>query len=159
MQQASFFKKKKLFHGGEFSLGRRKTARVLCSKRSIHLVLKSKKPVLRANKSKIESATERYCKRFGVKCYQKSIQRDHCHMLIRIPSRQAYGKFIRALTSYLARHLGRGMWSVLPFSRVVSWGKSYNTVKEYIQMNEREILGLQPYKKRKDLYARFLAGS
>ena len=158
MKQTSFFKDQKLFHGGALSLKKRKTKRILCSKRAIHLILKSNQPILRANKKKIEAATQRYAKRFGIKLYHESIQRDHYHQLIRVSSRQAYGKFIRALTSYLARHLGRGLWKLLPFTRVVNWGRSYKIVKEYIEMNEREILGLQPYRKRKDLYARFLAG-
>ena len=155
----SFFKKQNSFHGGELSLGKRKEARTLCSKRAIHLVLKSNQPILRAHKDKVEKATQKYGKRFGVKNYQGSIQRDHYHLLIRIPSRQAYGKFIRALTSYLARHLGRGLWKLLPFTRIVNWGRSYQIVKEYIETNEREVLGLQPYRKRKDLYTRFKAST
>lgn len=158
MQQTSFFKKQNLFHGGKVSQGKRKTKRTLCSKRSIHLVLKSKKPILRANKDKVELATKKYSKRFAVKVYQESVQRDHYHLLVRISSRQAYNRFIRALTSYLARHLGRGLWKLLPFSRIVSWGKGYDTVKKYIEMNEKEVLGLQPYRKRQELYARFLVG-
>ena len=157
MKQTSFLNKQELFHGGQLSLGKRKERRTLCSKRAIHLILKSNKPILRANKNKIEKATRKYAKRFSIKIYQESIQRDHLHSLIRISSRQSYSKFIRALTSYLARHLGRGLWKLLPFTRVVNWGRSYKIVKEYIEMNEREILGLQPYRKRKNLYARFLA--
>ena len=156
MKQTSFFKKQKLFHGGKLSIGKRKTQRTLCSKKSIHLVLKSKKPILRLNKEKVITASKKYAKRFGVKIYQESVQRDHYHVLIKISSRQSYNQFIRALTSYLARHLGRGLWKLLPFTRVINWGRSYQTVNKYIQMNEREILGLQPYRKRKDLYTRFL---
>ena len=157
MQQISLFKNQTLFHGGELSLGKRKVTRPFCSKRTVHLILKSNKPILHANKDKVEKATRKYAKRFGIKIYQESVQRDHYHLLIRVSSKQSYSKFIRALTSYLARHLGRGLWKLLPFTRVVNWGRSYKTVKEYIEMNKKEILGLQPYRKRKDLYARFKA--
>ena len=74
MNQTSFFKNQTLFHGGELALGKRKEARTLCSKRTIHLILKSNKPVLRANKDKVEKATRTYAKRLVLKSIKKAFR-------------------------------------------------------------------------------------
>lgn len=157
-KQSSFFSKQNLFHGGQLSVGRRKIARVLCSKRALHLVLKTSISNLREHKKLVEKATDRYSRSYGIKIYQQSIQRDHIHYILRVHDRDSYIKFIRALTSLLARHIGRGLWKYIPFTRVVSWGRAFEKVKAYVIMNEREILGLHPYRQRKQLYAKYLAG-
>lgn len=157
-RQSSFFTKQNLFHGGQLGAGRRKTARILYSRRALHLVLKSKRSNLRANNKLITEATQKYAGRFGIKVYNCSVQRDHIHYVLRIHDREAYKKFIRALTSLLARYLGRGLWKHIPFTRIVSWGRGFEKVRSYVSMNEREVLGIQPYRKRKQLYAKFIEG-
>ena len=115
MQQRQFFENPKLFHGGQLSVGRRKTARVLCSKRSLHVVLKAERKILRTHRSTVLAYAKKYATHSGVKIYQQSVQHDHVHLLLRIPSRAGYKRFVRALTSILARKFGRGLWKLLPF--------------------------------------------
>jgi hypothetical protein len=41
---------------------------------------------------------------------------------------------------------GVSLWTYRPFSRVVNGGmRSYNTIRNYIQLNEKEILKKIPY--------------
>ncbi|MEK6774189.1 MAG: hypothetical protein AABY64_09625, partial [Bdellovibrionota bacterium] len=39
------------------------------------------------------------------------------------------------------------LWKYRPFTRVVKGWKAYKTVKNYIQLNEQEALGIIPYRK------------
>ena len=150
MKQTSFFKKPKPYFGGRLLEGKRKSQRPLSRRHAMHLVLKAASPMLFKNKSLIETLTEMYAKRFGIKIYGQSVQRDHYHLSIRIQSREAYKKFIRAMTGRLAQVLGKGLWRFRPFTRLSRWGKAYEKLREYIEMNEREVLGLQPYSPRQN---------
>ena len=77
-------------------------------------------------------------------------------MVIRINNPQSYKKFIRSLTAALARQLGKGMWKLIPFSRVLSWGKDFNAVIAYVEQNELEALGVILYQVRKNYYDPYL---
>lgn len=144
--------KLRLYHGGRLARGKRKRRRTLCSKRPIHLVLKSNQKILFKNKNVILQLTKKYSERFGVKIYQSSVQKNHIHYILKMLNRQIYIKFIRSLTSQLAKQLGKGLWSLLPFTRITEWGKPFRALIDYVQMNEREVLGLQEYRPRKDYY-------
>ena len=41
------------------------------------------------------------------------------------------------------------LWMYRPFSRVVRGYKTYKVVRNYIQLNEKEALGIIPYKKNR----------
>lgn len=144
--------KQKLYYGGSLVKGKRKVRRPLCSKRPIHLVLKANCKVLFKNKKTVSELIRKFSKKFGVKVYQSSVQRDHVHFILKIPSRQIYTKFIRSLTGRLAKKLGKGMWKLIPFTRITEWGRAFKVLKDYVQMNEREVLGLQDYTPRKKYY-------
>lgn len=53
----------------------------------------------------------------------------------------------------------RKFWSLLLYSRIVSWGRDFITVKNYIIQNVKESLGLIPYKTRKSRFPEFVADS
>jgi putative transposase len=113
----------------------------------------------------------RYAKRFWVKVEQVSIQGDHCHLLIRAPRRAKYHDFFRVFAGQIAQQFeregmlrpqpqtrvtdapplgwqrGTGLWRYRPFSRVVRGYRAYRIVRDYIQLNECEALGLIPYRK------------
>ena len=143
--------------GGALNKGKRKTARPLSNKRPIHLVLKCKSAWnLRLEQKRVNDLAFKYSRKFGVQIYKKSVQKDHYHLVIRISNPQSYKKFIRSLTAALARQLGKGMWKLIPFSRVLSWGREFKTVIAYVEQNEMEALGVILYQVRKNYYEPYL---
>jgi hypothetical protein len=44
---------------------------------------------------------------------------------------------------------GTGLWKYRPFSRVVRGYKAYRIVRDYVQLNEKEITGQIPYRKQR----------
>jgi len=154
MRQSSFFPKQPLFYGGELSKGKRKTARPLAIKRPLHLILKAKRN-LYIDKVFIESEVRCQAKKFGLRVYDLAIAFDHIHILTKIPGRREYKAFIRVLTAILVRELGWGLWLLLPFTRIVSWGRDFLGVRKYIEKNRKEASGALPYEVRKDWYKRY----
>ncbi len=70
------------------------------------------------------------------------------HLVLSIPSRDAYKAFVRALTGILARNLGKKLWALLPFTRVASWGRDYENLRAYLLQNRVEAGGWVPYQAR-----------
>ena len=149
MQQTTFFPKEKPYFGGALLKGKRKTQRPLSKKNPIHLILKAKCPVLFQHKKTIEGAIKKYSEKFGIKIYAQSMQKDHIHFNVRVHSRPMYKAFIRSLTAYLAKKVGQGLWKFRPFSRIAKWGRAFKIIQAYIEQNEREAQGVQPYTPRK----------
>lgn len=170
-RQGSFFSStgvNKFSHGGELRKKRKgRGFRPLSTKDPLHLVFKVVRPQLR-NKSlrapkSFKLVTEiinKYASRFAVKIEQLSIQNDHIHLLIRTSRRRHYQHFFRVVAGQISeRFEGAGLltgvtgtpkfWKHRPFSRVVKGWKSYKTVRSYIQLNEKEALGLIKYQKER----------
>ena len=146
-RQMSFFKPAEKEFGGTLSTkGKRKTARVLDSRKPLHFVLKSKKGAnLYAHRTLLRKLLFIYTKRFGIKVYKESVQKDHFHFCIKITNRVLYRRFIRALTGVISQKLGKGLWILLPYSRVVSWGRDFLGVLDYLLLNNCEVSGIVPY--------------
>ena len=102
----------------------------------------------------IWSATRHYGERFGIRLYDQAVNHDHLHFVLKISGRREYAQFIRALTGFLARKLGKGLWKVLPFTRIASWGRDFQRLKAYLCQNREEAGGERPYSPREDYYAR-----
>ncbi|MCB0356873.1 MAG: transposase [Bdellovibrionales bacterium] len=154
MKQLSLIDKPELQLGGSLSKGKRKSLRPLCSKRTLHLVLKSKKELLLndpLNRNTFQVYLWKYSQKFNVALYNWSIQKDHVHLQIKIPSRENYKSFIRSLTGQLTREWGKGIWQVTPYTRVLHWGQDFENVKKYIFQNEAEVQGFTPYKRRSNV--------
>lgn len=150
MNQLSLIKKPKIEFGGSLLKGRRKTERVLDSRKPMHLVLKSKKTiVLFKHQRMLQFVLRRQAKTFGVKIYSETVQCDHWHLFIKITNRRLYRAFIRSITGIIARMLGKGIWELAPYSRIVHWGIDFSNVKDYLLLNYCEINGIVPYAIRK----------
>jgi REP element-mobilizing transposase RayT len=150
-RQMSFFKPEPKDFGGALSVkGKRKTARVLDCRKPLHFVLKSKRTGnLCAHRVLIRKLLYLYAKRFGVKVYKESVQKDHFHFCIKITNRLLYRAFIRALTGVMSQHLGKGLWILTPYSRVVTWGRDFAYVLDYLLLNDCEVRKIVPYAIRK----------
>lgn len=151
MKQLSLIKKPKTEFGGTLIVkGSRKTARVLDSRKPMHLVLKSKKSiVLFKHQKKLRVVLQKQAKTFGIKIYSETVQSDHWHLFIKITNRRLYRGFIRSVTGILARMLGKGIWDFAPYSRIVNWGTDFSNVKDYLLLNYCEVNGIVPYALRK----------
>ncbi|MAV91468.1 MAG: hypothetical protein CL676_08595 [Bdellovibrionaceae bacterium] len=147
MKQLHLLPKPNLESGGSL-LNTRHQKRTLCSKRPLHLVLKSNKNTLFGNRNFIQKTLKKQSKTFNHQILSWSVQRNHIHILIRICDRSSYLKFIRAFTGLLARKLGRGLWKFRPFTKVLSWGREIENVSSYIFQNEMEVCGIWDYKPR-----------
>ena len=154
MQQQSFFTPPPLVHGGEFALRTRKARRPFDPRRSLHATYKARRPVLYGRRAKIEKDIRAWAARFHVKLYALAVNFDHIHLVLLAPSKRLLNAFQRAFTSRLATLFGQGIWALLPFSRVVSWGRDFRTVLAYVRKNREEAEGKRPYEKRKDWYRR-----
>lgn len=150
MKQLTLIKKPATEHGGSLLKGRRKTERVLNSRKPMHLVLKTKKVFsLFKQKNKLQNVLKKQAKSFGVKIYSESIQADHWHICLKITNRRMYRGFIRSLTGIIARQLGKGLWVLRPYSRIVEWGRDFLNVTDYLLLNHCEVSGVVPYAIRK----------
>ena len=150
MKQLTLFKNTKpKAHGGTLNPSKRKQQRPLATQKPIHLVLKCHKEMsLFKEFETVKYYINRYTWKFHIQVYHLSIQQDHIHLLIKIEDRNSYNKFIKSLTGMLARLYGKGLWKLSPFTRVVSWGRDYKSVKRYVDLNEDEIWGVKPYQVR-----------
>lgn len=152
MKQYSLFPAPPLFYGGDLIESKRKMQRPLSSKKALHLVLKAGKPVLYLHKAWIEKEIQRLGKKFQICVYKTAVNFDHVHFALRISSRKNYISFIRSLTGILARKLGKNLWKLLPFSRVVSWGRDFQKLLKYLEKNQKEAAGDVPYQPRRAWY-------
>lgn len=148
MKQLSLFAKPKPEHGGDGRKGKRKSARLLCTKRPIHLVLKANKKGLYQNKAYFEAQIHKFAARFRLKIYGIAVNHDHIHFIAKIATRELYKSFIRALTGALALRFGKGIWALLPYSRVVEWGRAFRAVLAYLKKNREEASGERTYEPR-----------
>lgn len=150
MKQLTLIKKPPTEYGGSLLKGRRKTERTLNSRKPMHLVLKTKSSsFLFKQKQKMQTVLRKQAKTFGVKIYSESIQSDHWHICLKITNRRLYRGFIRSLTGIIARQLGKGLWQLRPYSRIVEWGRDFLNVKDYLLLNYCEMSGIVPYTARK----------
>lgn len=144
-----------LTHGGSKEKGKRKGLRPLSSKHPIHLVLKAKDPFrLLRNTRIIEQTVRKYAERFGVTIYEMAVHADHIHLSFKVPSRELYLRWIRAITSVLARLIAKLKWSLPPFTRIGTWGKDFKRLTHYIRHNKTEGSLLLKAHERVDQYLR-----
>ena len=129
-------------------LGRRKGKRLLVKKRPTHLILKSRY-ILVTHRRWIEGRIQDYAHRFGIRIFQYAICGDHIHFAIQIQNADYYKKFIRSLTGVVAREMGKGIWRLLPFTRIASWGANFRNLIAYIQKNHDETTLGRKYEPRK----------
>ncbi|AZZ37084.1 hypothetical protein CIK05_09860 [Bdellovibrio sp. qaytius] len=181
MQQSRFFKNKKIEHGGDLSIRRRKSKRLLSVRNPFHVTLRSelatKKRSLLKHKNMIYKVLNKASRRFGIKIYQQAICGNHIHLLVRGRQRFAIQNFFRVVAGHIAQkilelhplqrnELSRGnahvvaqtkykrkFWGALIYSRMVHWGRDYSNVMNYIERNTLEAIGWIPYVRTKWRYS------
>lgn len=172
------------FFGGALLQGKRKASRPLSKRDTIHFVIRSEWAngsdsfLVSKNYKQIDQIIARFAKRFGIRIYEKAINNNHIHLLLKITNRIYYRAFIKAVTGKIASHimkqksfrefskmksesknnrtLSNSFWQFRPFSRIVNWGRDFKTCQNYIKLNVLEAFGFVPYLPRTDYYARYM---
>ena len=137
MKQINLFSEKPVLEfGGTLNKGRRKKARPLDSKRSLHIVLKVTNPfLLLRNRITVEQLVQKVNRQFGVKVYRIGIEADHIHLSAKFTNRILYCRWIRTLTSGFVRQIPGLKFALTPYSRIVNWGRDFKNVCAYIHKN------------------------
>lgn len=158
-------KKEKSQYGGELLKTRqgRSRGRPLNTKNTIHLVLRSsqaigeqsfKKP---SHSREIQRIVDKFSRKYGVKVLSLANVGTHLHFHLKLFNRQGYFKFIRAVTGAIAMAVsGRNRWTAQgknkpnktkfwdyrPFTRVIFGFKDFIGLKDYLEINQLEGLGV-----------------
>lgn len=181
MKQFVFPPKRKTEHGGVFALGKRRSKRPLNLKQPLHLTLRSERAYgvrsLLRHRPVIDAISKKAARRFRVRIYEKAICGNHMHLLVKAQTRFELQNFFRVLAGHVAQEIlrihplqkhelleaggapgckknQRKFWSLLLYSRILTWGREYLRVKRYVIQNTLEALKLIPYQKRKSRFNR-----
>lgn len=160
-KQLSFIKSVPKEFGGSLLFGKRKAKRPLSTQAPIHLVLKTEKAkgklAFVSHKSQIEKAISIVSKKYGIKVYEKAINFNHIHMVLRLKtlnSYNSYNSWIRVLTSEIVKILSKRTKENLkeffthrPYTKIIAWGRQFKRVLDYQILNQLEVVGLCPIKK------------
>ncbi len=156
------------------SINKRRSRRSLNPKNPLHITLRSElakgSRSLMRHRTHIRKVILRSSKRFEVKVYELAICGNHLHLLIKGRRRCDIQSFFRVLAGHIAQEIlkqnplsekerggapkkgckknRRKFWSLLLYSRVVSWGRDFGNVSRYIIRNTLEALNLIPYRER-----------
>jgi putative transposase len=110
-KQLSFIRPQAKFFGGALLQSKRKSQRPLTAKDSIHFVLRSEWAkgrnsfLVAKNRTVIGRILDHFAKKFGVRIYQKSINSNHIHLLLKITNRTLYRAFIKSISGQIASHV------------------------------------------------------
>jgi REP element-mobilizing transposase RayT len=139
---------------------RNRGARPLSRKDSLHFVLRSSKAKglwsfqHSKNKSKVGQFIQDFSKKKGVQILSLANVGNHLHLHVRITNRTLYKAWVRGLTSAIAMMIAgrkalrqlkeskQRFWDYRPFTRVVSSLKAFLTLKDYVEINQFEGLGM-----------------
>ncbi len=149
-------------HGGEHTKNKRKIRRPIDPKQALHVVLRSSQA--RGSSSMlhpkhcdhIHDFTEALAKRWGVRLYRYANVGNHIHLLIKVPSRLIWRRFLRELAGGIAiivtgakkgaslnkNETGRGFWDHLAFTRIVHFGRDFRGMGRYLIKNLFEAAGV-----------------
>lgn len=142
-------------HGGTIALGRRKLARPVDPKRPLHLVLRSSRAkgswsmLASPHRKRVEHLTKTLAPKFGIKIYRFANVGNHLHLVVKCQTHEGFKGFLRLLAGKIAltiTHAKKGQpkgkfWDTLAYSRLIEWGKEFETVKTYIVKNLFESMG------------------
>jgi REP element-mobilizing transposase RayT len=162
-------------HGGTLALGKRRKQRPLSLKTPLHLVLRSdfafgRRSLVRHRPLVVKIITKAK-QRFHIRVYENAVVANHIHLVVKGRTRKNLQNFFRVVTGHIAQELLRQFpisaydrakaggtpgsrekenkfWQTRIYSRIVSWGREYLNVKNYVIQNELEALGIIPYKER-----------
>lgn len=156
-------------HGGELARGKRKTYRPIDPKQALHVVLRSSKArgslsmLHPKHRNHIERFVQKTARHWGIKLYRFANVGNHIHLLIQVPTREAWKSFSRELSGGIAQIVTgaqkgsalsrsqdnsipasakRGFWDDLVFTRIVSFGRDFNGMAKYLIKNLFESAGV-----------------
>ncbi len=147
------------FGGILFRKARYRTHRPLCTKRSIHLVLRSSQAIgtrsfqNSENWKRIEKLCFEFAARHRVQIQHYANGGNHLHLVIKLKRKLAYSSFIRALTGAIALKITGAnrnnpnktrFWDFRPFTTLVERTKTYSIKKDYVTLNFLESLRAIP---------------
>ena len=156
------FKTASISHGGDHTQGKRKSARPIDPKQALHVVMRSslakgELSMLRPKHCKhIHGFTHKTAKRLGIKIYRYANVGNHVHLLIKVPNRMIWQNFLRQLAGGIAvivtgakkgmalkkNGSQRGFWDQLTFTRIVSLGRDFKNLCNYMVKNLFEAAGV-----------------
>jgi REP element-mobilizing transposase RayT len=150
-----------IFKMGAFggAIQNRKHKRPFHAKKAVHVIFRSRllsgtRSLLKANrKIWTEGLIKNKTQKHQVKLYNFSVNSNHIHMLLRFPTVEAQRSFLRDFSGSLALKIKKTfqisksirVWDERPFTKIVS---AFKVIKNYIEKNKNEALGLWPYQKR-----------
>jgi REP element-mobilizing transposase RayT len=175
-KQSSFFKQMKfstrLDHGGEIGLKKRKTRRPFDHKRALHVVMRSTRArgewsMLRPqNARKVKQVVNEAARKHGIKLYRFANVGNHLHLLFQARKVENLRAFMREISGSIAfqitgakksNPLQGKFWDLLPYSRVVTWGRDFKAVTNYIIGNLFEAAGL--WNRKRDSHLKVILAS
>ena len=177
MRQTSFFPPVSKEHGGILSMGKRRSRRVLSTRESLHLTLRSDLAIgsrsLLRHTDIVVRVMQKAASLFRVRIYRFAIASNHVHLLVPGKSRLELQNFFRVLAGHMAQMIlercplsrvereqnqakqqgsqknRRQFWALLTYTRIVSWGREFMRVSNYILRNTLEALRIIAYEPRK----------
>lgn len=144
--------------GGSLLRGKRKTARTLSTKKPIHLIFKtSGRKFFNPGNTSLERIIHEHASKYKIKIYRLSLNWSHFHMIIQLPSRSAYNAFVRTLAAAIVRKVSKyfgeslkGIFDLRPFTRILEWGRDFQNVMGYHDLNDLEARGYVKRPKKTD---------
>ena len=168
-QQIDLFPKRSKSYGGVL-LNKRKNrtyARPISTIQTMHIVLRSSQAVgeksfkAPRNKKFIQKILEKFSIKYGIHILSLANVGTHLHLHVKIARRNGYLCFIRATTSAIAMHVsgrnrwtaqkasnGEKFWDYRPFTRIIEGLRALLNMKDYIQINQLEGLGVPRHQAR-----------
>jgi REP element-mobilizing transposase RayT len=128
------------------------------------------------NLPRIERLIRGIARKFRIKVYRQAIVGNHIHLIIGFGYRESYKSFVRLLSGQIASHVmgqqsfkvfrrslhpgdtpgpqepqgkGQQFFQFRPFTRVLNWGRDFQTCAQYVRQNALEAIGAIPYRPRK----------
>jgi REP element-mobilizing transposase RayT len=149
--------------GGSALKSHPKEQRPIPLDRPIQIVMRSKYAIKsmsfrrKALAERVWDIIRKQSERFNVRIYQYGNGGNHLHLMVSPRSRRGYRGFIRAVTGLIAREVTGAQrnnavkvkfWDARPFTRIVSWGRDFKQLSEYLVQNTLEAFGFIEYQSR-----------
>ena len=150
-----FPEKERAFSPGKRTTRASRQYRPRGTKEAMHLVLRSDrargpKSLLKYDRV-VRSVIGKLASRHGVRIYRIVNAGNHLHITLKLSKQFLWHGFISGLTGGIARVLQykrenskQGFWNSRPFTRLISWGRDYDIVKDYHTLNQLESDGVVP---------------
>jgi hypothetical protein len=143
-------------YGGESRKGKRKIRRPIAVKSPMHVVFRSTRArgpwsfTYRANEKRVRALADDVADRFSVRIRGFANVGNHLHLVVQVKHRRNLQAFLRVfgqrlmfLVTGAKKGSPRGrFFDAVAFSRIVTWGRDFKRMENYIFKNTLEALGL-----------------